>query len=76
LALTVVAGWLAGRSDASARFAVVLPLMLVFGFVSNLTYAAMGSMLRDWLQQGRRLQWFNRIMAAVLVVTAAWMATV
>lgn len=76
LALTVVAGWLAGRSDAGARFAVVLPLMLVFGFVSNLTYAAMGSLLRDWLQQGRRLQWFNRIMAAVLVVTAAWMATV
>lgn len=76
LALTVVAGWLAGRPDVAARFAVILPLMLVFGFVSNLAYAAMGSMLRTWLQQGQRLQWFNRIMAAVLVATAAWMATV
>ena len=76
LALTVVAGWLAGRPDVSARFAVILPLMLAFGFVSNLAYATMGSMLRTWLQQGQRLAWFNRIMAAVLVATAAWMATI
>ena len=76
LALTVVAGWLAGRPDVLARFATILPVMLVFGFVSNLAYATMGSMLRNWLQQGQRLQWFNRIMAAVLVATAAWMATV
>ena len=76
LALTVVAGWLAGRPDVAARFALILPLMLVFGFVSNLAYAAMGSMLREWLQRGSRLQWFNRVMAAVLVATAAWMATV
>ncbi len=76
LALTVVAGWMAGRADVGARFAVILPVMLVFGFASNLTYAAMGSMLREWLQIGQRLQWFNRVMAAVLVATAAWMATV
>lgn len=76
LALTVVAGWLAGRPDVAARFAVILPLMLVFGFISNLSYAVMGSMLREWLQMGNRLQWFNRMMAAVLVATAAWMATV
>ena len=76
LALTVVAGWLAGRPDVMARFALILPLMLIFGFISNLAYAAMGSMLREWLQIGHRLQWFNRVMAAVLVATAAWMATV
>ena len=76
LALTVVAGWMAGRPDVGARFAVILPVMLVFGFASNLAYATMGSMLRTWLQQARRLQWFNRCMAAVLVATAAWMATV
>jgi threonine/homoserine/homoserine lactone efflux protein len=75
LALTVVAGWMAGQADATSRFARLLPVMLFFGFSSNLLYAAMGSLLRDWLQQGRRLQWFNRFMAAVLVVTAAWMAT-
>ncbi|MDO9166464.1 MAG: LysE family translocator [Rhodoferax sp.] len=79
LALTVVAGWLAGREDAAARFAIILPLMLAFGFVSNLTYALIGSLLRDWLSgpanSGLRLRWFNRFMATVLVITAAWMAT-
>lgn len=75
LALAVVAGWLAGRADAANRFALLLPIMLFFGFASNLLYAAMGSLLRDWLQQGHRLAWFNRFMAAVLAVTAAWMAT-
>ncbi len=83
LGLTVVAGWLAGREDAWARFAITLPLMLAFGFFSNLLYAAMGSLLRDWLggpvvggvATARRLRWFNRSMAAVLVVTAGWMAT-
>lgn len=79
LALTIVAGWLAGHEDALARFAIVLPLMLAFGGVSNLTYALIGSLLRDWLSgpghSGRRLRWFNRFMAAVLVLTAGWMAT-
>jgi threonine/homoserine/homoserine lactone efflux protein len=75
LALTVVAGWMAGRADVASRFALLLPVMLFFGFSSNLLYAAMGSLMRDWLQQGRRLAWFNRFMALVLVVTAAWMAT-
>ena len=79
LALTVVAGWLAGREDAGARFAIILPLMLVFGLCSNLTYALVGSLLRDWLagphQSGKRLVGFNRCMAGVLVITAAWMTT-
>ena len=75
LALTVVAGWMAGRADAASRFALLLPVMLFFGFTSNLLYATMGSLLRDWLQKGARLLWFNRFMAAVLAVTAAWMAT-
>jgi len=79
LALTVVAGWLAGREDAAARFAIILPLMLAFGLVSNLSYALIGSLLQDWLSgpdnSGTRLRWFNRCMAAVLLVTAAWMAT-
>ena len=80
LALTVVAGWMAGHSDAGARFAIILPVMLAFGFFSNLTYALIGSLLREWLsgpnQSGRRLRWFNRCMAGVLVITAAWMATI
>ena len=75
LALTVVGGWLAGRPDLVARFAVILPLMMLFGLASNLAYALIGSMLRQWLAQGTRLLWFNRLMAAVLAATAYWMAT-
>jgi threonine/homoserine/homoserine lactone efflux protein len=75
-ALSVVAGWIAGRGDALARFAVVLPAMMFFAFASNLAYAAMGALLRNWLSRGARLLWFNRMMALVLVATAAWMATV
>jgi len=80
LALTVVAGWLAGRADMAQRLVLVLPLLLAFALASNLSYALVGTLLRQWLADpehgGRRLRWFNRGMAAVLVVTAAWMATV
>ena len=81
LALSIVAGWIAGRPDAWARFAEVLPLMLVFAFSSNLLYATVGSLLRAWLAgpvvdgvaTGGRLAVFNRVMAGALVLTAGWM---
>jgi len=72
LALAIVTGWIAGRDDALARFATVLPVMLVFAFGSNLAYALLGSLLRSWLAQGNRLLWFNRAMALVLFGTACW----
>lgn len=79
LALTVVAGWLAGHDDIGQRFALVLPILLLFGLTSNLTYALLGTLLRRWLMDtehgGRRLRWFNRSMTGVLVLTAAWMAS-
>ena len=71
LALAIVAGWIAGRPDATSRFLQTLPLMLFFAFSSNLTYALIGSMLRHWLAQGRRLLAFNRLMALLLTATAA-----
>lgn len=74
LALTIVAGWIAGREDAVARMAVVLPVMLAYAFASNLLYASAGALLRGWLASGRRLLWFNRAMACVLVATVVWMA--
>jgi threonine/homoserine/homoserine lactone efflux protein len=53
-------------------------MMMAFGFFSNLSYALVGSLLREWLsgpaQSGLRLRWFNRLMALVLVLTAGWMA--
>lgn len=77
LALAIVSGWIAGRSDPAMRMAVVLPVMLAFAFVSNLAYALAGSLLREWLAgpegTARRLLWFNRAMALVLVATAVWM---
>ena len=75
LALALVAGWIAGKPDATSRFLLMFPILLFYAFASNLAYAAMGSLLREWLQKGARLAWFNRIMAAILAVTAAWMAT-
>ncbi|WP_332778187.1 LysE family translocator [Polaromonas sp.] len=77
LALAIVSGWIAGRSEPALRLAVVLPVMLAYAFVSNLSYALVGSLLRDWLSgplgTGRRLRRFNRAMALVLVATAIWM---
>ena len=73
-ALMISAGWITVDDAVGARLAVVLPLMMVYGFASNFAYALIGSALRHWLAQGRRLAWFNRALAAVLVLTAGWMA--
>jgi threonine/homoserine/homoserine lactone efflux protein len=79
LALAIVSGWVAGRADAVPRLAIVVPVLLAFALVSNLTYALVGSLLRHWLAgphgTGQRLVWFNRGMAAVLFVTALWTLT-
>jgi hypothetical protein len=50
LALAIVSGWIAGREAPGLRLAIVLPVMLAYAFVSNLTYALAGSLLRDWLR--------------------------
>jgi threonine/homoserine/homoserine lactone efflux protein len=73
LALSLVAGWVAGHDNALERSLVLVPIMMSFGFFSNLTYAVMGSLLRTWLSEGRRLLVFNRCMSAALVFTAIWM---
>ncbi|MFN9473447.1 LysE family translocator [Acidovorax sp.] len=80
LALTLSAGWVvnaAGQPSANPgeRLAIICVVMMVFAFTSNFVYALVGSLLRQWLAQGTRLLWFNRALALVLVVTAAWMVT-
>lgn len=83
LALSIVAGFVAGQPQPLQRFFLILPVMLCFAFFSNLTYALVGSLLRHWLAgpvvhgvaTGNRLLAFNRIMAGVLVLTAIWMGT-
>jgi len=78
LALTMTAGWVAVAGlDAAAsarRLAIVLAVMVVYAFTSNLSYALAGALLRQWLARGQRLLWFNRLLAALLVLTAVWMA--
>ena len=73
-ALLISAGWITVVSPPWPRLAVVLPLMMLYGFASNFAYALVGSTLRGWLAQGRRLQGFNRSLSGVLVATAGWMA--
>ncbi len=81
LALTLTAGWVVSAggqpaSNSGQRLAIICAVMAVFAFASNFTYALVGSLLRQWLVHGRRLLWFNRMLALVLVATAAWMMTV
>jgi threonine/homoserine/homoserine lactone efflux protein len=73
LALAIVGGWVAGREDATERTLMLLPIMVAYGFFSNLTYAVAGSMLRHWLAHGRRLLVFNRCMAGALLATVVWL---
>jgi threonine/homoserine/homoserine lactone efflux protein len=78
LALTLTAGWVvnaAGQPAANPgeRLAIICVLMVGFAFTSNFTYALVGSLLRQWLAQGRRLLWFNRVLALVLAAAAVWM---
>jgi len=80
LALTLSAGWVvnaAGQpsTNPGERLAIICLVMMVFAFSSNFVYALVGSLLRQWLAQGSRLLWFNRLLALVLVVTALWMLT-
>jgi threonine/homoserine/homoserine lactone efflux protein len=81
LALTLTAGWVVNAGGAPSpnpgeRLAIICGVMALFAFGSNFTYAVVGSLLRQWLARGRRLLWFNRVLALVLVATAAWMLTV
>lgn len=74
LALSIAGGWIVGKADAQQRTLLILPVMLVFAFSSNFTYALLGSGLRHWLAKNQRLLAFNRTMALLLTATAIWMA--
>ena len=81
LALTLTAGWVVNAGGQPAanpgeRLAIICVVMVGFAFSSNFVYALVGSLLRQWLTQGNRLPWFNRVLALILVATAAWMVTV
>jgi threonine/homoserine/homoserine lactone efflux protein len=78
LALALAGGWVSSAGGQPAdnpgqRLLIVCAVMVVFAWSSNFSYALVGSVLRRWLSQGRRLLWFNRAMALLLVLTASWM---
>ncbi len=72
-ALVISATWVAVDGELAVRLLQVAPIMMAYGFASNFSYALVGSLLRAWLAQGRRLLHFNRLMALVLAATALWM---
>jgi threonine/homoserine/homoserine lactone efflux protein len=72
-ALTISATWIAIEGQIGVRLVQALPVLMAYALVSNLLYALVGASLRGWLAQGRRLLWFNRALAGVLVATAVWM---
>jgi threonine/homoserine/homoserine lactone efflux protein len=81
LALTLTAGWVVNAGGQPApnpgeRLAIIAAIMALFAFTSNFAYALVGTLLRGWLAQGRRLLWFNRMLSLVLLGTALWMLTV
>lgn len=79
LAITVIAAWGIPEDQAVTlqteilRLLMLSAVMVFFAFFSNLTYAWIGSHLREWLAEEERLLWFNRLLALVLVFTAYWM---
>lgn len=75
LALTLTAGWITPGPNPGQRLLIVCLIMAMFAFVSNFSYALMGSLLRPWLAVGHRLIWFNRSLALLLAGTALWMST-
>lgn len=79
LALAITAGWVTHAAGQVApnpgeRLLLALAVMAPFALFSNLGYALVGTLLRRWLSQGRRLLVFNRGMSLLLVATALWMA--
>ncbi|MGO4154300.1 LysE family translocator [Cupriavidus sp. YAF13] len=74
LALATAASYMAGAQSPVHRALLVCAVFAVFGFVSNGVYGVIGATLRQWLQVGHRIRWFNRAMGLALALTALWIA--
>jgi threonine/homoserine/homoserine lactone efflux protein len=65
----------AGQAAAAARgpgpALVAAALFTALGLFSAFGWTALGAILQGWLTQGRRLIWFNRAMAALILASVA-----
>jgi threonine/homoserine/homoserine lactone efflux protein len=53
--------------------ALIVAIFVSCSLLALVVWAGLGSTLRDWLQTGSRLAWFNRLLGLSLVATAAWL---
>lgn len=74
LALATAASYMADAQSPLHRALLVCTVFGVLGFVSNGVYGMLGASLRQWLQAGHRIRWFNRGMGLALALTALWIA--
>ncbi|KJK24329.1 threonine transporter [Burkholderiaceae bacterium 16] len=74
LALATAASYMADAQSPLHRALLVCTVFGVLGFVSNGVYGVLGASLRQWLQVGYRIRWFNRGMGLALALTALWIA--
>lgn len=74
LALAIAASYMADAASPLQRAVLVCATFGVFGFLSNGFYGVIGAALRQWLQVGNRIRWFNRAMGLALALTALWIA--
>jgi threonine/homoserine/homoserine lactone efflux protein len=65
----------ASAGTFAQRAVHIVVAFFVAATASLLVWAWAGGALSAWLKQGRRLIWFNRVMALSLAATAIWMAT-
>jgi threonine/homoserine/homoserine lactone efflux protein len=77
LAITVNGSWvifMEGQpsNNPSERLAMACAILMLFAFTSNMTYAIAGALFREWLGSGRRLMYFNYLLAILLIATALW----
>ncbi|MBU3603493.1 LysE family translocator [Polynucleobacter sp. AP-Kaivos-20-H2] len=77
LAITVNGSWVIytegqTTNNPTERLAMACAVLMFFAFTSNMTYAITGALFKEWLGTGRRLMFFNYLLAIMLIATALW----
>lgn len=81
LTVTITSVWVINAegqpsSNPEQRLILSCIIVMLFAFISNMSYAITGAIFRNWLMggvnPGQRLLIFNRILASILAATAIW----